>query len=368
MNTFTAKAAVGTAVLAFTLGAAAQSSVTLSGQIGVGMNSRDHYGPSNGQLHDLSDHLLNASFLRVSGNEDLGDGMRALFVLESGLNPDTGTTASAAKFWNRQSWVGLQMGTAGTLTAGRQFHASTERAIRTLDVNNLAGPTGLATPIAAFGVSRYAGNDTRSDNTVKYRFSRPGLMEFGASVSAGEGGPYGKSYAVDGAYTTSDVNVGATFAHYEGATQAGGRTPVETIYAAGGSVNLGNFRPYLAYYDNKIDSAAGTTVAGGGTQHNRILALGLAAQYTAQVRMTAAWYHDKGTTMNGVAGRDGNKDTGVLSFFYAFSKRTEAYASVYTNRYTDGYRLDPFNYAAFAPRNAASSSFAGQSVGLQHRF
>ena len=69
-----------------------------------------------------------------------------------------------------------------------------------------------------------------------------------------------------------------------------------------------------------------------------------------------------------MAGRDGTKQTGVAALYYAFSKRTEIYGAAYTNRYTDGYKLDTFNFAAFVPRNAASSSTSGISTGIVHRF
>ena len=62
---------------------------------------------------------------------------------------------------------------------------------------------------------------------------------------------------------------------------------MDIFWAIGGNTRLGDFRPYLAYYDNRIERAAGMAVAGGRTQHNRILALGLAAAFSAQIRMTA---------------------------------------------------------------------------------
>ncbi|EHP40064.1 porin, partial [Cupriavidus basilensis OR16] len=51
--------------------------------------------------------------------EDLGGGNKALFVLESGFQPDTGALQSGVLF-GRQSFVGLQNG-YGKITLGRQY-------------------------------------------------------------------------------------------------------------------------------------------------------------------------------------------------------------------------------------------------------
>ena len=51
------------------------------------------------------------------GSEDLGDGLKANFLLEAGLNADNGTQSSPTAFFNRQSWVGLS-GSFGDVRLG----------------------------------------------------------------------------------------------------------------------------------------------------------------------------------------------------------------------------------------------------------
>ncbi|WP_077036899.1 porin [Pelomonas sp. KK5] len=371
-------AALGAIVLACSGAAGAQTtSVTLSGQLGTGVNMLDHQGASAGHITTVSDNLMYASWLRFGASEDLGGGMTALFRLETGLNLDSGTQQNASKFWSRQSFVGLQSGPQA-VTLGRQFQASTDRAIRTMDVNYLAGSTLSATPIAVFGVNRFgaasAGNgmDTRTDNSVKYRLSLPGVVEFGASVAAGEGGVSGRSYAFDVARTTASYDVGAAYAHFDnGSANPNGHVAGEDFWVVGGNVKIGDFRPYLAWYHNEIEASANANAAvsilGGQTQKNEILSAGLAWQASTQVRFTGAWYHDKGSNLNGLATRHGTKQTLVLAGYYNFSKRTELYAAFYGNRFTGGYALEGVNLAGLN-RVATSTSANGLSAGIRHNF
>ena len=82
----------------------------------------------------------------LKGAEDLGGGLKAIFVLESGFNAPTGALNNAAgalatsangttynkvnssansslngQLFNRQAWIGLSDAKYGTLTAGRNY-------------------------------------------------------------------------------------------------------------------------------------------------------------------------------------------------------------------------------------------------------
>ena len=341
---------------------ASAQSVQLSGQLGAGAGFRSHQGAGNGTVYEVTDNLIWASWLRFGGVEDLGAGMRAMFRLEAGLNMDTGTSPVAAKFWNRQSWVALQMGDAGVVSLGRQFPAAIDRAVRTLGVNNQAGLAAVV-PMGLLAVNRYNGLDSRTDNSVKYRYSLPGVIEVGANLSAGEG-TMGRNYSADIAQTTERYDVGLMYEHYDAnARLPSGAMPVSTFWAIGGNATFGNLRPYIAYYRGSLDS----TSPSGSQQGNRVLCVSLAWQPLPQWRFTADEYHDKATNLNGVPGRDGAKDTTVLTAFYYFSKRTELYLAAHSNRYSDGYRLDPVNIAVLN-RNPNASAVSGLSLGISNRF
>src|SRR5450830_1786930 len=79
----------------------AQSNVVMYGRINVGMVNYSGYGAGQGSLtrqNNLS------SRLGFKGTEDLGGGLNALFMIESGFNPDTGS----GSLGNRETTIGLQ--------------------------------------------------------------------------------------------------------------------------------------------------------------------------------------------------------------------------------------------------------------------
>ena len=89
------KSLIALAVLATTGAAMAQSSVTLNGRVdaalyslttGVGAAEVTQTGIGNG-----GDFGLTGSRWALNGTEDLGGGLKALFLIETGFNADTGT-------------------------------------------------------------------------------------------------------------------------------------------------------------------------------------------------------------------------------------------------------------------------------------
>jgi len=114
MKNITAIAMAGLAACAITP-AIAQSNITLYGIIDTGVARIDDAGGSGSTLL-RSGNLLTSRF-GFRGTEDLGDGLKAIFNLEAGLNSDTGATSTP--FFGRQSWVGLRSASFGDLMAGR---------------------------------------------------------------------------------------------------------------------------------------------------------------------------------------------------------------------------------------------------------
>src|SRR5258706_8051460 len=300
------------------------SRLQLSGQLGAGLTYRNRQGVADAATKELTDNLLATSWLRVSASEDLGNGMRAIFRLESTVSMDTGsaggTGVGGTKFWNRQSWVGLQLGRAGTVTLGRQFHAAIDRTIRTFDAFAVGGSSVHVLPLGLFGVNRYAANDSRADNSVKYRLNVPGVLDFGASVAAGEA-VSGRSHSADIAHLGDRYEVAAAYVHIDALARvaATGLLPAHSVWVVGGNATFGPIQTYLAYFDSKLDS----TAASGKTQRNKIIDVGAAWTVAPPVILKAAYYHDKGTSLNGVTGRDGTKQTLVVAGYYLLSKRTE---------------------------------------------
>jgi predicted porin len=123
------------------------------------------------------------SRIGFKGTEDLGGGLTAFFVLESGFGMDTGALGLGGRLFGRQANVGVKSA-YGALTLGRQMNMTLYSYMKA----DVMGPNihGLS------GMDGYLPN-ARSDNAIGYlgKFSE---LSIGATYSAGRdaaaaGGP-----------------------------------------------------------------------------------------------------------------------------------------------------------------------------------
>jgi predicted porin len=115
---FSKKTAVAAAALLAAFAAQAQSQVSIYGNLDVSFGRFEE--PSittadNDAVTAVESGSLRQSFIGFKGQEDLGGGLKAFFVLESGINVDTGS--QDGNFWGRTSVVGLS-GDFGTVALG----------------------------------------------------------------------------------------------------------------------------------------------------------------------------------------------------------------------------------------------------------
>lgn len=97
----------------------AQSNVQIYGIVDVGFQHTS--GSDTNTLRSRSgidSGMQSGSRIGFRGTEDLGNGLKASFVLEQGLGVDTGTLQSTG--YHRQSFLALS-GNFGTVAAGRQY-------------------------------------------------------------------------------------------------------------------------------------------------------------------------------------------------------------------------------------------------------
>ena len=113
------------AFLAATSMACAQSSVQITGILGLGVYSEwgaKLVAPYTSNAHAVveSQDSKVPSRLVFRGVEDMGGGVSALFLLDQGVDPTSGAWTLGGLM--RESYVGLRSTSVGTLTLGRQFH------------------------------------------------------------------------------------------------------------------------------------------------------------------------------------------------------------------------------------------------------
>ncbi|WP_241332718.1 porin, partial [Burkholderia cenocepacia] len=104
----------------------AQSSVTLFGRIGGGV--RWVNGLSGGSQVGFNNNIIAGNGFGLRGKEDLGGGLKALFVLDGAFNSGTGAVKTAGTLFSQAAYIGLS-GDFGRVTLGRQFNAAEDLGI-----------------------------------------------------------------------------------------------------------------------------------------------------------------------------------------------------------------------------------------------
>ncbi len=328
--------------------ASAQSSVTISGVIGLGIANVGGASAGNsdykaGNVIKMDQDSKTPSRIAFRGVEDLGDDMAALFVLDKGFTGDDGAQTLSGAF--RESYVGLR-GSFGTVTLGRQFHPlynTRDDFDPTADSSNLMATAGF-----------------RMNNSIMYL--TPKFGGFFAKLAYGFGevaGDTSAGRAVGGYLGYSGGPFAAKLGYNNLKATTGSGAAKNTLLAA--SYNFGMATGFLGYGINKglvtngIYSALDTTDALIGVR----VPIGkntLAATYIRK--------NDK----------IGSADANQIQLFYAYSlsKRTTLYG-VFTKisnkgdaRYTTAHAPEAPTLAQFA--NGARAYDREFSVGLRHSF
>ncbi|WP_199102224.1 porin [Aquitalea sp. ASV11] len=172
------------AAIAAAMPVLAHADVTIYGSIRAGLDSMKSTDTSFKSSTGVDDF---ASRIGFKGNEDLGNGLKAIWQVETGMNVDGVATSGtgAGTFANRTSFVGVE-GNFGKLRLGYIDDVLAE----TESTDNLYGPrrdasTGIAFPLYEGTDVFGAYGDGRVKNGVRY--DSPDLNGFNAMVQLGSG-------------------------------------------------------------------------------------------------------------------------------------------------------------------------------------
>lgn len=141
--------------------ALAQNSVTLYGVIDNGYNYVSNQGGAN--LYQAFSGALSGSRFGFRGSEDLGGGLRTIFVLENGFNSFNGKLGQGGLLFGRQAYVGLSSDRFGTITFGRQYDLIVDN-VEPFTINGAYGGWLFAHPVDVDNTD----NGFRIDNAAKY--------------------------------------------------------------------------------------------------------------------------------------------------------------------------------------------------------
>lgn len=120
------------------------------------------------------------SRLGFRGAEDLGGGMRAYFVLESGMAIDSGALAQGGRAWGRRALLGVSGG-FGSLEAGREY-APAFYLINTVDPMR----TGIGSALTTLWSGSASASSGRTDNSLTYQTPSMGGVTVRMLVGLGE--------------------------------------------------------------------------------------------------------------------------------------------------------------------------------------
>jgi len=389
------------AMSAFATAANAQSSVTLYGVVDLPIEYNNHLAPglnpANVNASGIPQSLpgggsrvglqtgggLSGSRWGLRGTEDLGGGLKALFVLESGFGLDDGKSQQGGRLFGRQAFVGMQSDTLGRVTFGRQYTTM-------FDMFANFSPTGYATlyePVVA-----QLGTNFRSDNTVKYTavigpVTAEAHWSFGTGVSAIGLTPLAGAGAgeVPGNFN-NNAGGGAGLLYLSGPL---GLTvaydewrPTVTIGSPGrsrkaglaGSYTYGPAKVMAGYRYGRVTGSDGTEL-----QRDNYYWIGMNYQVTAPLGLTLEYAYDDITQLrapNPVAGgpalasnNPANPWQISLVADYNLSKRTDVYLTMaYAKNSGLNFDTSAVSFANGYFLSQGSNSQVGVAVGMRHKF
>lgn len=252
-----------------------------------------------------------ASRWGVRGREDLGGGLAALFVLESGFNPTDGSLGQGGLAFGRQSFVGLSHVSLGTLTLGRQYdfaYAIPPDVV--MIIGGLAGATGGGGVPADLHLG-----GVRYNNAVKYTNgfgpTQIGLMHYLGSENGKD-----RMTSAYAAYRSGPINAGIAYVRDN-------FTPVVPS-VQGNQVLVGSMHYYLSKTIT-LTALAGSAKAdmpADRVSKNRLVNLGVLWQASPGFHLGLALAQSR---MNNSTGAEGTIRQIGVGAYYDLSRRTTVY-------------------------------------------
>ncbi|MFA7592415.1 MAG: porin [Thiohalobacteraceae bacterium] len=304
--------------LAGSMAFAANADVTLYGQVDLSLDARDIDGASD----DINMNS-NQSAIGVKGSEDLGNGLKAIFLLEYEIDPSGSDTSASTLYTGRDQWIGLQGSNWGKLrfgTASTTYKAHSA-AIDPFYRTSLQGRNnGLQSRLHS---QAGANGEGRMTNAIHY--DTPDFNGFGASANysfddtcnaaSGSGCVDDDAYSLGAKYSNGPLLAYVSYV----TSDKGGDDDATQI---GGKYSFGDFAVYAQYEIDGGLIAGNTTTVNQSNDGADLWHIG--GSFTMGNAMLYAAYgqgdDDSSATFNT------EYDAWTIAGMYNFSKRTMAYA------------------------------------------
>ncbi|EEA00506.1 porin Gram-negative type [Burkholderia sp. H160] len=377
----------------------AQSSVTLYGIVDAGITFTNNVGlgskaPGGYQQYALTSGVLQGSRFGLRGTEDLGGGLKALFVLENGFNVNNGTLGQGGLMFGRQAYVGLSS-QFGTVTMGRQYDSVVDY-VGPFEAGDQWGGYLAAHP----GDIDNFNNAYRTNNTVKFTSTNYNGLTFGGTYSfGGQAGNFtaNQIWSLGAGYANGPLQLGVGYLNARTPAASGGifnnggtttaanaavTTPIYQGFAsantyqvigAGGAYTFGAATIGLTYSNIQFGNL-GKTFASPFTGQKATFNNGeinFKYQLTPALLVGAAYDYTRGQQIEGNSRAQYHQ--GALGVDYFLSKRTDVYLiGVYQHALGETVNTAGQVVAATAGINGLTGSSTTNQVaarvGIRHKF
>lgn len=356
----------------------AQSSVTLYGILDAGVTYVSNSGGSH--VFKFDDGISYGNRIGFKGVEDLGGGLKAVFVLESGFHLGNGQLGFGGALFGRQAYVGLQ-NDWGTLSLGDQLDMTEEMVYLT---NVSAWASGYAIHQGDF--DRFNGD--RLPNAIKFLSNTFGGFKFGGMYSFGNvSGNFhqNSAFSLGGSYANGNFSTGVAYTQlnnpngiyaFDPYAMIGTKTflgrPTVSVDPATGAVTdlfsstpmnidkqgtLGVGASYTIGKVSLIGNFTYTTIKGfGQTSHMQVYEGGATYQLTPALSVIGGYQHTR------FEGHHWNQ--GSAGVHYLLSKRTDVYLSGDYLRASNG--VNAVIGYSFTP--STTQTQADVRIGMRHSF
>jgi len=344
----------------------AQSSVTLYGTDDTGLRYETHVNAAGNSAMTMATAGESASLIGIQGEEDLGAGYRAVFLLENQFFLNTGVDNPAVPYINR-TYVGLASTQYGQLTLGRQRNPVVDAMLQTFISN------GWIPSFFAFRPEAVMVGGIWTDNMVKYANQWHDVtMELSYALGGVAGhSSYGGQLAASLTYAPNGPFQASAGYLDSGDSQTGAQGKA---WVAGATYRLYNTRVNVGYLANRLD--ANFTSFGVYTEpeltalkyldmaSRQMVMLGITQTVGAKSHLSVNFWRTlqvgKTTAQNGSASQF------QIVADHELSRRTTVYAEV-DDTHAAGDLIGAQTQGANAIASPAANQF-GAMVGIRHTF
>ncbi|AOU97814.1 hypothetical protein BI364_07405 [Acidihalobacter yilgarnensis] len=339
----------------------AQADVTLYGKFEPSLdylNTNTTGGVTNGSStsKSISGFSLNSSRWGVKGSEDLGDGLRALFQVESTISTD-----GKAALGNRNTFAGIAGG-FGTVIAGR--HDTPMKSLgRAVDL--FGDQIGDSRNLISGKYNGSVGFDLRVPDVVAYVTPQIGGFKGVAAYVFDGGVSNAGTYSLLGEYKMGPMMVGLAYeSHGKGLYNGGSGTTAspytygtnaETGVRLAGSYKIGAFK--LVGLIEQLTNLGGYQNVGTTSTKSKAVVYGLGGMYTMGSNAIKAQVYQANPD-----GSNNNSTMFAIGFDHTFSKRVMAFVDYAHMTNQSGAHMNVWGGGHAATYVDATNSAAGISV------